>query len=83
VFEYIALDVPIISCRFKGLYSLMGDDSAVYFEPENEKDLAENILWLYDNPTEAKSMTVNARELYKSYTWSIMKKRLQNLYERL
>ena len=83
VFEYIALDVPIISCRLKGLYSLMGDDSAVYFEPENEKELAEKILWLHDNPSEAKSMTMKARELYKSYTWTIMKKRLQNLYERL
>lgn len=83
VFEYIALDVPIISCRLKGLHSLMGDGSVKYFEPENEKDLAENILWLHDNPSEVKTMTVKARELYKSYTWTIMKKRLQNLYERL
>jgi glycosyltransferase involved in cell wall biosynthesis len=81
VFEYIAVDVPIISCRLKGLYSLMGEDSAIYFEPENEKDLAEKILWLHDNPSNAVAMTVKGRELYKSYTWSIMKKRLQNLYE--
>jgi glycosyltransferase involved in cell wall biosynthesis len=83
VFEYISLDVPIISCRLKGLYSLMGDEAAVYFEPENEKELAEKILWLHDNPAEAKSLTLRGRGLYKSYTWAIMKKRLQNLYNRL
>jgi len=82
IFEYIALDVPIISCRLKGLYSLMGDDAAIYFESENEKELAENILWLYHNPERAKFMTERGRDLYRSYTWAIMKKRLQNLYSR-
>ena len=81
VFEYIAAGKPIISCRLKGIYKLLGDNAAIYYEPENAKDLAKKIKWIYDNRNEIEKMSKNARNIYEKHNWSIMKKRLQELYE--
>jgi glycosyltransferase involved in cell wall biosynthesis len=80
VFEYIALDVPIISCRLKGLYSLMGDEAAIYFEPENEEDLAAKIKLLHGDQDMANRLIKSGKEIYVNYTWQIMKDRLNALY---
>ncbi len=81
VFEYIALGKPIIACRLKGLYALLGDYAAVYYEPENESDLAEKIKYIYQNKVETEKMVGKAREIYKKHTWEVMKKRLLGLYD--
>ncbi len=83
VFEYTAASNPIISCRLKGIHALLGDKAAIYYEPENETDLAEKIKWMYNNRNEAKRLMENARNIYEKHNWSVMKKRLQNLYENI
>jgi glycosyltransferase involved in cell wall biosynthesis len=81
VFEYIALGKPIIACRLKGLYALLGDYAAVYYEAESENDLAEKIKYIYENDVEREKMVDNAKEVYKKHTWGVMKKRLLSLYD--
>lgn len=80
VFEYAALDVPIISCRVKGIYSLLGDEAALYFEPENENDLANNIVSIYHDEVGIEKMVEKARRIYRKCTWSEMKRRLFTIY---
>lgn len=81
VFEYIAQDKPVIVCRLKALYSLFGEDAVIYYEPEDADDLAEKILWLYNNRNNLKDMMQNIREVYDRCKWEVMRERLWNLYE--
>ncbi|UCF07693.1 MAG: glycosyltransferase family 4 protein [Thermoplasmata archaeon] len=83
VFEYIALDKPIIACRLRGLVSLLGDAAVIYYNPGDERDLAEKIRWVYNNPDKVEEMTRRAWKIYEKHTWAIMKKRLNDLYYRI
>jgi glycosyltransferase involved in cell wall biosynthesis len=83
VFEYSMADVPIISCKLKGIHALLGDDAAIYFEPENHMDLAKKIKWIHENPDKSKKYVEAAQKIYRLYNWENMKKRLMALYENL
>jgi glycosyltransferase involved in cell wall biosynthesis len=83
VFEYSMADVPIISCKLKGMHALLGDSAAIYYEAGDHVDLAKKIKWVYHNKDKTKSYVENARKVYKRYNWVIMKSRLQKLYENL
>lgn len=82
LFEYIALEKPMVISRTKAIFEFIGENSAMYFEPENEKDLAMCILELYKNPNKSEKMIDNAKEIYSKYDWEIMKNNLFKLYER-
>jgi glycosyltransferase involved in cell wall biosynthesis len=83
VFEYSMADVPIISCKLKGIYALLGDKAAVYYEAGDHMDLAKKIMWIHQNKDKTRSYVENARKVYKRYNWNVMKNRLQELYENL
>ncbi len=83
VFEYIALNKPIIVCRLRALYSLLGDDSAIYYEPEDADDLAAKIFWIYGHKNDLKGIKENAQKVYEKCKWEVMKERLQKMYEKL
>jgi len=81
VFEYVALGKPIIVCRLRALYSLLGDDAALYYEPEDEYDLAKKILWLYNNKNILAGMMAKAQQVYERCKWNVMKERLKQMYK--
>lgn len=83
VFEYIALNKTIIVCRLNALYSLLGDNAAIYYEPENDDDLAEKMLWIYKHRDNLKDTVENARKVYEKCKWKVMKARLLNMYKDL
>jgi glycosyltransferase involved in cell wall biosynthesis len=83
VFEYAMADIPIISCKLKGIYTLLGDDGAIYYEPENHEDLAQKIKWLHNNRNDAKKHVENAKSVYENLNWNVMKDRLQRFYDTL
>jgi glycosyltransferase involved in cell wall biosynthesis len=83
VFEYIALDKPVISVRLRALHSLFGDKALLYYDPENADDLATKINRLYENKNELDEMKNNAKEVYDKCKWDVMRKRLQKMYDEL
>ena len=83
VFENIAANKPIISCRLKGIYTLLGDEAAIYYEPEDEVDLAKKIKWIHQNKIETGKMMGKAKEIYGKHTWKVMKERLIGLYNEI
>lgn len=83
VFEYIALNKPIIVCRLKALHSLMGDDAALYYEPGDDDDLAAKILELYSQRDKMSGMVAKASKVYEICKWKVMKERLYRMYEEL
>jgi glycosyltransferase involved in cell wall biosynthesis len=83
VFEYIALDKPVISVRLRALHSLFGDKALLYYEPENTDDLAAKMIILYKSKNELDEMKNKAKEVYERCKWDVMRKRLQEMYSEL
>ncbi len=52
-------------------------------EPENPKQLAKTIKYVFDHPVEAKEQGLKAREkCVKEYSWDVMKEKLIPIFEK-
>jgi len=83
LFECIALGRAVISSNLITIRTYFSNDSILFFEAGNEKDLARCILELYQNPAKRKSLVTNASKIYEKYQWSKMKKKYLKVYEDL
>jgi glycosyltransferase involved in cell wall biosynthesis len=82
LFEYIVHEKPVIASRLTGMSLTFSDNEVLFFEPGNATDLAEKILWAYNNPKEIGRMVNNAKQRYeKEYTWDNVEKELYKCYE--
>ena len=80
VFEFAALSKPLIIARLDALESVFRN-SALFYQPENAKDLANKILQLYQDKELMTDLSGKAQEVYESCKWDIMKERLYDTYE--
>jgi glycosyltransferase involved in cell wall biosynthesis len=83
VFEYIALNKPVIVCRLKALHSLFGDEALLYYQAENHHDLAQKMIWLYKNRDNISDMKENAKNVYDKCKWNVMKERIYRMHNDL
>jgi glycosyltransferase involved in cell wall biosynthesis len=82
VFEFAALKKPLIIARLDALESLF-KDSALFYQPENARDLANKIYQLYQDKGLAKDLSEKAQMVYEKCDWDIMKERLYSAYAKL
>jgi len=81
--EYVAMGIPAIVARTKGIKAYFSESMASFFQPQNEKDLAKCILELYHNPAKRKKLALNANKLNKKYNWNQQKEVYYNLIDNL
>jgi len=81
LFEYIALGIPTIASALAAMKAYFHNNSVIFFEAGNEKDLARCILELYQNPAKRKSLVANASRICEEYRWSKMKKKYLKVYD--
>jgi len=81
LFEYIALGIPTIASTLAAIKAHFHNNSVMFFEAGNEKDLARCILELYQNPAKRKSLAANASAIYEKYRWAKMKKKYLKVYD--
>jgi len=82
-FEYMACSLPIIMSNFPYWKEVFGK-CALFTNPHNPKDIAEKILYLLNNPNEAKKLGENGRRvILKKYNWENEGKKLLEVYEKL
>jgi glycosyltransferase involved in cell wall biosynthesis len=67
--EYVAMEVPVIVSRTPGIEYYFDDSMVVFFEPENENELAQKILWLYNEPNRREVLAKNAKKFFITYNW--------------
>jgi glycosyltransferase involved in cell wall biosynthesis len=60
VLEYVAMGIPVVASRLRILQELFGEDALAYFEPENDRDMANRIKELHDDPALAVQLVRNA-----------------------
>lgn len=71
VFEYMAAETVAVVPDYACNREVVSDfEDGVLFEPHNEKDLAQKIISLSQNPKQLKTIGLNARKVViEKYTW--------------
>jgi len=81
VIEAMAAGKPVVATKTPGALTQVRDGwNGFLVEIGNEKELAERMRYLLDNPEEAKRMGANAREFAKQFDWSIIAQKYLEVY---
>jgi len=83
MYEYLAMKKPIVISRMKAVEAYFDESSLMFFEPENEKDLATKILYLYRHPEKRRELIRNANRYNEEYNWKKEKQKYCHLVDSL
>ncbi len=83
MFEYIAMGRPVIAARLDSTVSYFPDDCFVYFEPDDDENLASKIRFVHDHPEQMKIRTAVAAARYDAYRWEREKTKYLGVYSGL
>jgi glycosyltransferase involved in cell wall biosynthesis len=82
LFDALAMAKPIISTDISDAAEIL-EGCGWIVEPDNPEALAEQIQYIYDNPTEAKEMGKKAREkCMKNYSWEAIGEVLSDIFDK-
>ena len=81
--EYVAMTKPVVVTAQPTMKEYFDDDSALFYKPDDEHDLARCILELYSQPSKARSMALRALALYEKYRWQNTKHEYLGVYDDL
>jgi glycosyltransferase involved in cell wall biosynthesis len=83
VMEYMSLGKPIVCFDLKETH-YSAQDAAVYVTPNDEKEYAQAIITLMDNPELRKQKgDFGKRRVYNELSWEIVSQNLLNAYKYL
>jgi len=80
MFEYMALQRPVIMSRLDAVAAYMTDDAALYFDSGNHQELAEKIVEIARDPGAAEARVQRANELYRKQRWENEKREYLGRY---
>jgi glycosyltransferase involved in cell wall biosynthesis len=83
MYEYMALERPIIASRLDSVLSYFPEDTLLYFRPDDEGDLAERALYVFNHSEEIKTRVRRTTELYQTYRWEHEKRKYLGVYDAL
>lgn len=81
--EYLAMGKPTIVTKIPTIKTYFDDNSVMYYEPDNEHDLARCILELYRNPEKKAALAAAGSASYQKYQWAIMKNEYLRVFDKL
>jgi len=83
ILEFMALGVPVIACRTR-IHAYYYDDAIIqYYEDDDEKELAEQILRLKNDPALRARLAANAQIYVRRNTWDVRKHEYLELIDSL
>jgi glycosyltransferase involved in cell wall biosynthesis len=83
LFEYLAMDKPVVVTRNPSVEACFDDSSVMFYESGNEHDLARCILELYRNPEERTALAASGSAVYQKYRWDTIKYEYLKVIERM
>ena len=83
VFEYFALGKPTVASAHPTLMATFDTDCILYFQPNDERDLAARVLELYHSPEKRASLASHAQAFYQSRRWQVTKHEYLKVYDEL
>lgn len=69
LFSYMAAGKPIVASNLPSLREVLGEESALFFTPDDPHSLAEAIQKVYAEPERAHNLAARARADVVHYTW--------------
>ncbi|MCB0195314.1 MAG: glycosyltransferase family 4 protein [Anaerolineae bacterium] len=76
LFEYMAARRPMVASDLPAIREILNETNAVFFRPDQPYDLAQQIQWVVDHPSESESLADQARTDVEMYTWHNRAKRI-------
>jgi len=83
MFEYLALQRPIVASRLDSVAAYFPNNAILYFEPDNDADLARRLREVFTNPQANAGRVGAATALYEAYSWSKEKRKYLAVYDSL
>jgi glycosyltransferase involved in cell wall biosynthesis len=83
IFEYLALGKATVASSLPGVKAVFDDRSVLYFQPGDERDLANRILELYQSPEKRADLSHSGKTKYNQYRWPVMRDRYLRVYKQL
>lgn len=83
--EAFAAGRPVIASNIGGIpYMVDNEKNGLLIEPKNEKDIADKIIYFFENPDMTKSMGINGKKYAKTYhALKTVVKKYKNVYEEI
>jgi len=69
MYEYMALERPVIASRLDSVAAYAPEEAVLYFEPGNASDLADKLVWAASHPDDLARRVVRANALYERLRW--------------
>lgn len=80
MYEYMALERPLIVSRLDSVAAYMSEDAALYFEPGDDADLAARLVEAFEKPEETAARVVAATRFYRTHRWEEAKQEYLGRY---
>ena len=81
MYEYIALERPVVASRLDSVAAYFDDGSLSFFEPDNAQDLAEKLLAAAAQPDELTRRVARATARYEQLRWEKEKRNYLSAYQ--
>lgn len=81
--EYIIMGKAVIISRLRAIGQQFSEDSLAYFEPNDQADLAKQMVRLYADSGLRARLAAKARQEYAPICWDVMKQRYLRLMEEI
>ena len=80
--EVVAMKTPVIASNIRANTDIFTDNELLFFQTENENDLAEKLRFALSNRQELQQKAETAyQKLIQNYTWQIIAKQYDNIYK--
>ena len=80
VVEYLTQGLPVVAARTYTITRYLSDECLFYFEPGNDRALADTIRFMWHNPPEVLTRLNKARTLLSSLSWQTEKEKFLSFY---
>jgi len=81
--EYVALEIPVICTRTETIETYFDNSMIQYFSSGSANELADDILFLYQNPDRRRELITNASKFNQAYNWEKQKQSYYQLIDAL
>ena len=83
MFEYLALERPIVASRLDSVAAYFPDDAIAYFKPDDDADLAGRLREVFTDREAATKRVRTATAIYEGYRWTAERRKYLGVYDTL
>jgi len=85
LFEYMACERPLLATSLAGISdAVIASQAGRLYEPENVASMAQELLWIFQNPNLGGSMGKRGRAyVLKNHSWSVVAEKIEKIIQQV